>query len=185
MRAYPFCCLLSEKLFRSHWVSVLQNLCLATHFEAHWNCCMGSWSEILFLAKMCWTTSDLSDSVFTMPVRWPKRSWRSPSVKWKLTLIGMLLNKVFSPETLCWFSFLSLVQYCKPSLQVLMWLPSYSPREDDLVMQDTPVLFAWFQNSQALSDLEINLSHLSGFHKSGIVWLISNHCALFISDVPT
>lgn len=63
-------------------------------------------------------------------------------------------------------------------------LPSYSPREDDLVMQDAPVLCARLQNSQVLGDLETHLSHLSGSHKSDIAGLIESHHALF-SDVPT
>lgn len=63
-------------------------------------------------------------------------------------------------------------------------LPSYLPLEDDLVMQDSPVLCARLQYSQVLSNLEKNLSHLSESHKSDVIGLIESHRALF-SDAPT
>nr|XP_046272302.1 uncharacterized protein LOC124073826 [Scatophagus argus] len=63
-------------------------------------------------------------------------------------------------------------------------LPCYSPQDDDLVMQDDPVLCARLSNSQVLSDLENYLCHLSGTDKSDILKLIESNHMLF-SDVPT
>lgn len=57
-------------------------------------------------------------------------------------------------------------------------LPTYSPQDDKLEIQDAPALGTRLKNSQVLCDLETHLSHLSGTAKIDIE-LIKNHRPLF------